>query len=270
MKYKMLATDLDGTLLNSVHELSPENKHAIENAVQKGLKVVLCSGRSHESMNHIAEAAGLNKKGCFGISFNGAVVYEADTVQPIFEKRLNLDYALKTIALIKWANPETPILAYYDGDQLYCERENNDIVEYKMMSKIKTSQVKDFNAVLDKDILKIIIKWDAEKLKDIEHKIKDKLEGISNMFYSANDLMEFGPIGVNKSEGIRFLAKHLGMDMSEVVCIGDNYNDYEMVKESGFGAAVKNAVDELKEIADYVTENDNNNHAVKEIIEKIL
>lgn len=270
MDYEMIAIDLDGTLKLTHGSVSSGNIEAIHRAIDNGIAVVICSGRSQASLAKFIKEIGLNEKGSYGISFNGAVIFKADTLEEIFEHRLDIDNTRKTIELIKKSNPETPIMVYTEPNIVYYDIENEEVHEYVEFSGIESKKVNDLSTDIDKDILKIIIRWEPEKLNKLYADIEDEVKKYSHMFYSYDNLLEFSPIGSDKGVGMRKLAEILDIDMKKVVGIGDNYNDLALVKEAGFGVAVENAVDEVKAVADYITKNNNDNDAVKELIDLIL
>ena len=269
MKYKLLASDLDGTLNNSKGIITAGNKEAIKKAVQNGLHFVICSGRSQASVDAFNKELGLNVAGCFGISFNGGVVYKADTLEVLYEHRMAKNDALKVIAAIRSVEPDAPIMVYAADNSFYYVEETEDILSYSSKVVINMKKIESFDEI-QTDVLKMIIRWDHERLIKIQDFVKDKINGFCDMVFSDSHLLEFAPKGSNKSEGLRFLAEHLGLDISEAVAVGDNYNDAEMIRDAGLGVAVNNAVDEIKDMAGYVTKNDNDNDAIKEVIDMIL
>jgi len=269
MKYMLLASDLDGTLNNSSGRITEGNKEAIRKAVESGLNFVICSGRSQNSVDAFNKELGLNEPGCFGISFNGGTVYKADTLEVLYEHRMIRADALRVINAIKTIDPQTPVMVYVEGNLIYYTDDNENIAGYAGRVDIKKRKVESFEEI-PSDILKMIIRWDPDKLIKIHDLVKAEIEDFCDMVFSDSHLLEFAPKGSNKSEGLRFLAGHLGLDMVQTVAMGDNYNDAEMIRDAGFGVAVENAVDEIKAMADYVTGNNNDNDAVKEVIELLL
>ncbi|MDR2940336.1 MAG: HAD-IIB family hydrolase [Clostridiales bacterium] len=91
-----------------------------------------------------------------------------------------------------------------------------------------------------------------------------------NIFFSAPILLEFTNLEVSKGVGVKFVSDLLHIDLKDVIAVGDNQNDVPMIKATGLGVAVSNAVDELKEAADYITKNDCDHGAIKEVIEKFI
>ena len=269
MKYKLLACDLDGTLNNSSGRLTGGNKEAIKKAGEEGLHFVICSGRSQNSVDAFNKELGLNVAGGFGISFNGGTVYKADTLEILYERRMPRADALKVIEALREIEPQTPIIVYVEGNLIYYTEDNENIAGYANRVDIKKKKVDSFDEI-PTDILKMLIRWDPDKLINLHDFVKDKIDGFCDIVFSEKHLLEFAPKGSNKAEGLRFLASHLGLNMEETVAMGDNFNDAEMISEAGLGVAVKNAVDEVKAMAGYVTKNDNDNDAVKEVIEMLL
>ena len=90
------------------------------------------------------------------------------------------------------------------------------------------------------------------------------------VFFSGEDILEFNPYNIDKGTGVKDLLEKINIDPSEAIAIGDNFNDIPMIENVGMGVAVKNGVDEIKSVANYVTENDNNHNAVAEVIQKFI
>jgi hydroxymethylpyrimidine pyrophosphatase-like HAD family hydrolase len=118
--------------------------------------------------------------------------------------------------------------------------------------------------------MKLIIRWEPEKLAVLMDDIRYRVQPHCDMFLSANNFLEFAPLGSNKATGLKVLSDYLGLDMNEVVAVGDNFNDMDMIMAAGLGIAVNNAVEEVKAIADYITQADNDNNAIKEVVEMVL
>ena len=123
----------------------------------------------------------------------------------------------------------------------------------------------------DETILKVIIKnSDMNKLQAQEVDVARLTDYKLEISYSSNMYMEINAKGVNKAVALKKVCDHYGIDMKNVLAIGDNYNDVAMLEEAGRSVAVKNARLQVKESADYVTTHDNNHGAVGEAIEKFV
>lgn len=267
MKYKLLATDLDGTLLNKDSIISKENIEAVKNARASGLNVVIASGRSHESIKPFNKILGLVDDNAYGISFNGAVVYKAKNMEILFEKRLSSADCEKIYKVVKAFDKNAPMMLYTpQGDTFYFEIPDPSIAAYHKHTKIYSQLVPDLRSVSTEGAAKLIIQQEPALLQQLYAAIKAELAGVCELMFSAPHFLEFGVLGNSKASALIFLSSYLGIDISEVAAVGDNFNDMEMVKAAGFGVAVSNAVDELKAAADFVSTADNNSDAVAEVL----
>lgn len=263
----MLLIDLDETLLNDKGEIPDINSEAIKQAYQKGIKIVLCSGRSNMSLKKFIDNLGVSKDG-YAIAFNGGIIYKTDTNEIISEHLLNDDYAREIIE--KCRKYDVHIMMYCN-QKLWIDRCTQKIEDYANKSKLVPVLVDNLINATVQPVSKVIIIGKNRILKVVEEDFKN--EGWNNKistFFSSERLYEFNPLGIDKGSGLRELANYLNIDIKDVIAIGDNYNDISMIQTAGLGIAVKNANDEIKSIADYVTERDNNEGAVAEVIEKYI
>ena len=287
--YKLITIDLDGTLLNSYGEISEKNKEAVKYAIQKGVEVVLASGRDMQTMKKMSSELGINN---FIIAGNGACIYDIQKDVNIYESFVEKEKALKIIKICKensiffniYTNQGiiTESLNYnvkvFNNENSY--RPNNkrtnieivkDIEEY-----IKNNEFKILKIILC-DESRIIFNNIIEKAKnvkgvavlDVEHLSKKIIrigteEHRIEYFYT-----EVTNQNTNKWSAIQVLANKLGITEDEIIGIGDNMNDYEMVKNAGLGITMKNSALEKQGIADYITE-DNNSDGVGNAIYKFI
>lgn len=266
----MIASDVDGTLNNSNHIITQGNIQAIKRAMKAGIKVVLCSGRTPISLSQYAEQAGLNGEGCYAIGFNGASVYEIKTKKKIFEACIAKEKAIEIIKIVKKICLDVNTLVYVKEDYIIAETVSDILEERNNIGIMKVEKADNIIDAINSDITKVMFLDDREKLEYINKKIKELGNESFNFVFTGPDSLEALPLNINKLTGINRLIKHLDISIDEVVAFGDNYNDIEMVKESGFGIAISNAVEPLKEVADYVTKRDNNNDAMIEVVDKVI
>lgn len=271
MKYKLLATDLDGTLLNKDTALTSLNVEAVKKARERGLNVLIASGRSHESIKRFNKELGLIDENSYGISFNGAFVFKANTMEILFSSPLRANECKEIYKVVKAYDKNVPLILYtLPGDRVYYESEDENINTYYTFTNMKASKVSDLRDFVRNGAAKFIIRKDPAELQKLYETVKEELKDVCELVFSAPHLLEFGVLGNNKAVALEFLAGHLGISMEEVAAVGDNYNDMEMIKAAGLGIAVANAVPEVKEAADYITKNDNNENALAEIVEMLL
>ena len=148
-----------------------------------------------------------------------------------------------------------------------------DEVQRKTDQKAPFVVIDEYNMddLKDEKIAKILYeKRDMPYLKSIEVEVSEMIEGKACASYSSGRYLEFNAIGIDKGFGLRWLANYLGIDINETIAIGDNYNDVEMIKAAKLGVCVTCATDDIKELAQYVTEVDYDQGAVKEVIEKFV
>lgn len=271
MPCKLLAFDLDGTLLNDSGELTPGNMAAIRRAKEAGLNVIIASGRSHSSISKFNQALGLTCENSFGISFNGAVVYKTATMEILHETRLGRAECEKIYKAVKAYDPDAPLILYTPrGDKVYYEVENANIDKYYQHTNMRWQRVPSLLELTTEGAAKFLVRQEPEEIIRMQDAISAELSDVCELVSSAPHLLEFGVRGNNKACGLKFLTDYLGINMEEVATAGDNYNDLEMIEAAGVGFAVANAVDELKAVADYVTVRDNNTDVAEEIIAQVL
>ena len=267
MKYKLFASDFDSTLADETLVISQENKDAVKKAIDSGVKFVLCSGRSHHSLKQFEEELDLLGEENYGIAHNGAVVYKSKSREIIYNKKLENKIAIKIIAEIK--NYGLDPLAYVDTIT-YIDNNDGYIAAYGLKAKPIFQEVVNL-LELKEDITKILIVNDRKKLDEFYAFMCEKFpQRDFNMFFTAENLLEFTNLETSKGNALEFLADYLNIDIEETIATGDNYNDIPLIKSAGLGIAVRNAVNELLAEADYITENTCGNSAVAEVINKFI
>ncbi len=288
--YRLVAIDLDGTLLNSYGEVSNKNKEAIQKAVQKNVEVVLASGRPIMSVKNLA-----NELGCthYMICGNGAITYDIQKEQIIYNQFLE---KAKVLQIIKICEENSIFYNVYTKDTILAKNLNYNVLFYHQENASKSEEKKTRITLLqnieeyiknrkEEDYLKITICDDNKvifgsiirKLReikdvdvlDVEHMsrkiIKDGTDKISMEYFYT----EITNTNVDKWQAVEDLVMTLGIKQEEIMAIGDNINDAQMVKNAGLGIMMGNSAPYIKEIADVVV-SDNDNDGVAEAIEKYI
>lgn len=288
--YKLLTIDLDGTLLNSYGEVSENTKIALKKVVNQGTEVVLASGRPISSTKTLALELGVDN---FLISGNGAIVYDIKKEEIIYDKFLNKEQILK-IARICEANSifyniyteDEVITKSLNYNVLFYHKENLKKIEEKrthinvvqdIVKYIEEHENNRFLKVTVCDESKMIFNSIMRKLKEIEDidilevehmsrkKIKSGTEDVSIEYHYT----EITNKNVNKWTAIEFLIEKLNITKEEVVAIGDNVNDKEMLVNAGLGIVMGNSNPKIKEIGDKIVA-DNNSEGVLEAINNFI
>ena len=266
---KLICLDIDGTLLNDEKEISPVTKNALLKVQDKGIKLALSTGRADYGVLEYIDELKLNEYGGYIISFNGGIIEKVENgnKEILFEKNIDKNLVREVLQYVK--NTELS-LYLYGKDILYTTSENSYAFDYsKKSANGKVEIIDNLHDVFFMDTPKILLSGENKtihKYKDeIDKKFSDRLNHtFSDVFY-----YELMPKNVNKGAGVKYLINYLGINKDEVLAFGDGENDIEMIKEVGYGIAMENAGENLKKIADYICES-NNNDGVGKYIEKYV
>ena len=271
MAYKLIASDMDETLLNDDHQICQRNIDLIKKAKEKGVKFVPATGRGYASIQNDLKTLGLyDELGEYVISFNGGALTENKDNRLLYFEGLSFE---KTKEIFEFGLQCDVCQHVYTKDKLYVfnlsESEKERIKHQKVECVILEENNIDF--LKDTPISKILFQnTDVPYLMSLEPQMKEIVEGECAVSYSSNRYMEFNKIGVDKGQGLKHLAELLGIDISETIAVGDNYNDMPMLQVAGLSVAAANAVDDVKKACDVTTNADNNEGVVAEIIERFI
>jgi len=266
MKYKLIASDMDGTLVNDKSQLSERTKTAIIKAVEAGVLFVTATGRPFSNVQEVNEL--LDRDMPF-IVFNGAAAYMGKSEKLLFERFLDFDLAIeafetgqkKGIAQIIWTGP-----------RLWANRRCDETNLYESFSKsLKMSIVTDLTTIKDEipGISKVLWIDDPIYIKKLAVEMREHFNGKLKCVSSMPHFLEFVSNSAGKGTALAEICRRNGIDRSEVIAVGDGYNDVCMLEYAGFGVAVENAPDDIKAACDFVTSS-NNDDGVAEVIERFI
>jgi len=265
MKYKMLVLDLDDTLLRDDYSISARNREALMRAQEKGVKVVLASGRPTPAMLKFADELNLAKFQSYMISFNGAVITDLAQNKIIFNQSLTQKEIHQLHDFSKKHNVD--IITYLE-ESIVSERISEYIdVEIKLTG-MSHKQVSCFKSAVTAPAVKCIMLEEPNYLKGVEQKLKTECPDLS-VSISKPFFLEITPNGIDKAASIRFLADHLGIAKDQIIAVGNAGNDLSMVQYAGLGVWVDNVDDSLRHYADVVVAS-NMNDGVAEVVDKHL
>ncbi len=269
MKYKILAMDMDGTFLNDEHNITEGNLAAIKKAADKGMKVVICSGRITSGLERLISYMPEKQPVIAG---NGSIILDSDH-NKIHSQALKKDTVFKIISMIK-ENYKNLFFSFVDESSLYFENNFSMLISGFSIDEVFQIHMieNSLNYIKENhiEVLKIEIYENNELtyLKKLRDEL-DKFEDIEIAGMGAGGL-EITSKGTNKGNALEILATHFSVSLDECIAIGNDENDLEMIRKAGLGVAVNNAKGIVKGIADYITDLDNNNDAVAEVIEKFI
>lgn len=268
--YKLMYSDLDETLLVN-HHVPDFNVKAIKQARKKDLKFVPCTGRAYNMIPEILkEIDADDQEEEYSICFNGGLIVENKNNKILHFQGLSYE---KCLEIFEYARDLDVCVLIFTIDCCYIFKADPNEVQRKTDQKapFKVINEYDMSFLKEDNIAKILYeKRDMPFLKNIEKHIPLTMKETVSIGYSSNRYIEFNALGIDKGYGMRWLANYLHVDMSETIGIGDNYNDLEMIETAALGCAVACAADDIKELAQYVTERDYDEGAVAEVIEKFV
>jgi len=255
---KMVATDIDGTILNWDFEFSPEVIECIEKLTKNGIKVVLVTGRMHRAALKLAQKLELETP---IVSYQGGLIKE-QSGKTLYEKTMDVNRAKE---VIKWAKENNVHINLYMDDVLYVENDNIAVKRYTGERYIPY-EVCNFDGLEIKNVNKILaIDFDdAEKVTGWVNYLRQKMPELY-IVKSTPYFCEISNPEAKKSCAVEFLSNYYGIKKEEILTIGDQNNDIELLKSGGVAVAMGNATDELKKYADFVTDTIDNNGFVKAV-----
>lgn len=273
MSIKLICIDMDGTLLKDKKTVSEENLNSIKLAIKKGVKVVITTGRIYDCAKMYSEKIGLDTP---IIASNGAFIGYKD--KAIYNNPLKKEDILKFLEVTKKHGLKAYLTANFG---IISQEELAEDHVYKILNKTLKDEEK-VKLIVSDNIREEIEKFDGEILKgvcaDKNNKVnlikaREELESLNTnmeIVSSWNDNFEVMRNGSTKGDAVRYLANYFGIDKEEVMCIGDSENDLSMIKYAGTGVAMGNASEDIKSVADYVTDTNVNDGVAKAINKFVL
>lgn len=252
MKYKLLVLDIDGTLLNEDREITKRTLAALLKVQQMGVRVVLASGRPTHGVLPIAEQLELEKNGGFIMSYNGGQIFNMQTGELLFEKRI--DPVMMPYLEKKAKKNDFAIFTYHKDSIVTNKPENEHIKAEAELNNMKIVGVENFSGAVDFSPCKcMLVSDDKEKMTGLENHWKRRLAGTLDVFFSEKYFLEVVPQFINKGNTLGVLMDRLKVEKEEVMAIGDGVCDIPMLQLAGTGIAMGNAPDVVKHCTDLVT-----------------
>ena len=268
--YKLVATDLDGTLVTDEKELTKKTVEVIKEASKKGVKIMISSGRSFYRLEKFIDALDLRKENQCTICFNGGMIVENKTKEMLYSKSLDAEEVEELIQLGKALR--LPIMIY-TRDTHYVEtipevvRKNTKNLKGMNLKVVNFNQI-NFNKP-ENYIYKVCFIDKPEKIIEKRKQISEEILKKYEITSSVPEYLEIVKKGIKKSEAIKVVMEKYDIKQDEVMAIGDGENDVEMLDFAGLGIAMENASDFVKGFANDVTTS-NNHDGVANAIEKYI
>ena len=249
---RLLALDLDGTVLTHDLRLTERTKAAVAAARASGVQVVIATGRMYRSSVRYAEMLGLADP---LICYQGGYIREmpgpdGTPGELLLHRQMPADAARAAVA---WSRERGLDPHLNIGDRLIIGRGPEEVPDYERMAGVGPRYVPDVLAAVDGPVTKVLAVGPPGLPDRMLAPARATFEGRMEATVSHPEYLEFMPLGVNKGTGLAFLAQRLGIPMSAVMACGDQANDIEMLRAAGLGVAMGGAPAEVKAVADEIT-----------------
>lgn len=260
MTHRAIVMDIDGTLLNSKKQISDLTREALIAAQNKGVQLILASGRPTAAMTHYAEILEMNQNHGLLVSYNGSRVVDSETGETLYNQPISVKDGKAVLEHLKQfdvivmieKNDYMMVNDVFHNQISYLGKEMN-IIEYEARGgQYKLCEIIDLSDFLDYEINKILIAGDPDYLQANYKEIMRPFDGKLNCMFTAPFYFEFTADGIDKAKALDAVFGPLGIDRDDAIAFGDGHNDMTMLQYCGTGIAMGNAVEDLKAIADEI------------------
>lgn len=264
MNYKLIAVDMDGTLLNSNKEITAKTANAIRRAIQQGVIFTFSTGRPMQGVEKYRQQLDLKFP---IITYNGAMLVRGDTKDVIYSVNLDTNDVVKIWQL---GQSLGTTMCVWSCNRLYCNVLNERAYDYAKLTGMDPQLLKDISSILLCGVTKILYYDDVDKISHWQHEIQPTIFGSVTFCTSQPKFLEFFNSSVSKAVAMAKIGEMYGISSQEMIAIGDGLNDISMLEYAGLGVAMANAPDEVKKHADYVTLSNDQDGVAHVIAEFIL
>lgn len=262
-RYRLIAIDVDDTLLTDDLTITEGTKEALAEAVRQGCVVTLATGRMHASAVRIAAQLELNVP---IITYQGALIKNLLDGKVLYERQLPAGVAQE---VVRFAQERGLHLQAYVNERLIVSEDNDKARSYSQVVGVPYEVADDFQSLAEQETTKLLIIDEPAELDKLLPVLRERFGARAHLTKSKPNFLEFLHPEATKGAALLHLAAHYGIPREETVAVGDSWNDRELIEAAGLGVAMANAVDSLKEIADYVTRS-NNEEGVRAVVEKFI
>ena len=281
MEIKLVASDLDGTIIDRNNNITPENFDAIDKLHKNGIVFVVCTGKSYSVSKTVCQKL----KADFGIFVNGAQIINLKERKELARKVLKPEEIYYCIELARKQNLHihfytedaivTEELKYMDLRNYVLKDDNSADLKFFIVPTIEQFIEKEHPAIFS------LVITSEHSMADFENEVHKNIAVSTNLISKKGQYKDFiinkeyeylniAPNKIDKNQGLKYLSKLLNIPHQNMLAIGDNINDLEMVKNSGIGIAVSDAYTEIKDLADYITNSTVSTGAFSEAINQYI
>lgn len=260
--YKLVALDIDGTLLNSEGVVTDETQDSIRRYSNKAL-ITISTGRPIQGVLKYIELLEIEAP---IITYNGAMIIDPITKKILFEQGLEACDARKIYEL---GSKMDTTITVWSNNRLYVNINNDNVDSYKRLSGVEPIVITDFEKIIEQGITKMLWIDEIDRVNMFQNILISEIGDSVNYCTSKPNFLEFFNKKVSKAEALRFIGKYLDIKQKEIIAIGDGNNDLAMIEYAGLGVAMENASDEVKDRANFITKS-NNDDGIAYVLEKFI
>lgn len=279
---RLVASDIDGTIIGENNTITQENLKAIQYINKLNINFAICTGKPYSMVKNFCK----NLHASYGIFGNGSQIVDLKTGKEIFRKVLSQEEVNKCINIAKEQNLHVHI--YTENQVITPQLLYMDLRNFKLKKSIYqcdldfklVPNIEEYIKMHDPVIFKLVIS-STNNLEELKERINSKMnltvyritklkEYRDKIINKEYEYLDITPNKTNKEEALKILSKYLNFVPLEVMAIGDNLNDIDMIKNSGIGVAVANAYDAVKKVATYTTLKDAQNSGFAEAVYKYI
>ena len=261
--YKMIATDLDGTLLDDNKQISIENQEAVRYAVEKGIKIIPCTGRAVQGVTKFPFLTALKT---LAVTHNGGMIINLADNQILYNCTLQNNDAEFIIS--KGFSFHTNMCIWIDN-RLYCNEINEYTSKYSGINSVEPLVFHSYRELPDREVTKILWYDTEEHISDYAEHMEKTVSANVTCCTSTPHFLEFFSSKTSKAIALAHIGNLYGIKKENIIALGDEKNDIDMLKFAGKGIAMANARSEVKKAADFITESNNENGFAKAIYQFI-
>lgn len=263
MGIKLIAVDMDGTLLDDDKNISLRNKETVQKAIKAGIVVIFASGRAFAGVKRYADYLDLNVP---LVIYNGAAVIGSRSKKVFYEKPIKIEMAR---SIIRYCGQKGYHIQTYANDKFQVFTHNDFSENYRKVFGVEEEILGDSmcdSTIPPYKILVITTDEDFQAVRnDLEQKFSKQIDFSSSML----NYLEMVEPGVNKWIAVKAVGAMYGITPTDIMCIGDNNNDYSMIKNAGIGVAMGNSNECILKVAKIMTAT-NTEDGVAAVIDKVL
>lgn len=268
MKYKMIVSDYDGTLFRSDYTVSERNISAIKDYIARGGRFVIATGRLFGGIRREAIALGLKGE---VIAYQGTGIYDIESGEELYSATIDNDISVAVNRLLYDLGEDKCLPMVYYADDCYVKEYNPYVEMFASIVKIKPiftgQRMDEFLLDGNKSPRKLLVMAGVKDIDFVQDKLKESFGDVLTISKSSPVLLEMVMKDFSKATAIEWLANRYGIKREEIISIGDSENDLPMIEYAGLGVAVDNAMDAVKNVADYIAPS-NDDDGVAHVIEK--